>query len=108
MDAWQRFHFPTTKPTAQAIKAAIDPGAFFSAELPDMKPTSRRGWSDGGLCPFHNDSRPGSWKVNTETGAYRCFSCGESGGDVIAFAQARHGLTFPEALEKLASEWGVQ
>ncbi|NOV28588.1 hypothetical protein DDY07_02305 [Methylomonas sp. ZR1] len=44
-------------------------------------------------------------KLNTQTGGFKCFSCGAAGGDVIAFEQKRHGLTFPEALEKLAREW---
>jgi len=95
------------RPTAEAVKAAIDAGAFYRAELTTMKPTSRRGWVDGGLCPFHQDRNPGSWKVNTLTGAFRCYSCDAHGNDVIAFVMQRRGLSFPEALEALAGEWGV-
>ena len=106
LGAVERF-YSTAKPSAETIKKAINPGAFYARELPSMKPTTRRGWIDGGLCPFHSDTRPGSWKINTESGAYRCFSCGAAGGDVLAFTQARHALTFPEALERLAAEWGI-
>ncbi|HAJ19879.1 MAG TPA: hypothetical protein DCL95_07445, partial [Rhodospirillaceae bacterium] len=38
-----------------------------------------------GLCPFHADTRPGSFVVNKATGAFKCFSCGEQGGDIITF-----------------------
>jgi DNA primase len=34
-------------------------------------------------------------------GGFFCFSCGEKGGDVVAFVQRRYNLTFPEALKRL-------
>lgn len=72
-------------------------------------PTPRKSkWNNGGLCPFHDDANPGSFYVNFETGAFKCFSCGESGGDIIAFVMQRDSLEFLEALEKLANDWGVR
>ncbi len=50
---------------------------------------------------------PGSFYINLTTGAYKCFSCGEAGGDVIAFTMAVYGLQFVEALAKLADDWGL-
>jgi DNA primase len=88
------------------IKNSISPLDFYDYELPN--PTLKKvGWNDGGICPFHTDKRRGSLKVNTETGAFICFSCGSKGSDIIAFTMALHGLTFPEALKKLADEWGI-
>lgn len=64
-------------------------------------------WIDGGLCPFHSDNNPGSFKVNLETGAFKCHSCSQSGGDIIAFIQKRDGVSFLEALNFLKSKWEV-
>ena len=88
------------------IKAAIQPAYFYRHELPNA-PLKKYGWTDGGLCPFHADNKIGSFRINTTTGAYRCFACGTSGGDVIAYVMAVHGLNFTEALAKLASDWGL-
>ncbi|MCB1984482.1 MAG: hypothetical protein H6936_03215 [Burkholderiales bacterium] len=91
----------------KAIKAYIPPTEFYRVELPVMPSIRGNGWRDGGLCPFHNDKHKGSFRVNLETGAFVCFSCGSKGGDIIAFIQQRDGLSFPEALNKLTNEWGL-
>lgn len=89
------------------VKAYIPPADFYRAELPAMPPPRGGGWRDGGLCIFHADNHTGSFRVNLETGAFCCFSCGAKGSDIIAFIQQRDGLSFPEALCKLSDEWGV-
>ena len=66
----------------------------------------RRGREHTGLCPFHNEKTP-SFTVNDEKGFYHCFGCGAH-GDVIGFAMETEGLSFPEAIEKLAGEAGLQ
>jgi DNA primase len=58
-----------------------------------------------GLCPFHEDHRP-SMYVNPAKQIYKCFACG-AGGDVLKFVQAREGLTFPQAVERLAERAGI-
>ena len=99
--------YSTSRPDIQAIKSAITPADFYQQELPDMPRTQKGGWRDGGLCPFHSDNRAGSFRLNLDAGAYLCFSCGAKGGDIIAFTMQRDGLTFPEALQRLAEDWGV-
>ncbi len=88
------------------IKHSLTPLAFYRHELPKAK-LKKHGWNDGGLCPFHNDNNIGSFRINIETGAFKCFSCGEAGGDVVAFTMTLHGLRFSEALSQLVRDWGL-
>lgn len=59
-----------------------------------------------GLCPFHNEKTP-SFSVNRERQQYYCFGC-EKGGDALSFVMEFEGLSFAEALRKLADRAGVQ
>ena len=59
-----------------------------------------------GLCPFHDDHRP-SFNVNPGKQIFKCFACG-AGGDVVKFVQMREGLTFPQALRRLADRAGIK
>lgn len=90
----------------EQIKAAIAPRAYYQHELPGLT-LNKPGWNDAGLCVFHADTKNGSFRVNAVTGAFKCFSCGAAGGDVIAFEMERHSLGFTDALAKLASDWRV-
>lgn len=58
-----------------------------------------------GLCPFHNDTKP-SFSVSPTKQVYYCFGCGE-GGNVFTFVMKMEGITFAEALRKLAARAGV-
>ena len=57
-------------------------------------------------CPFHQDTKP-SFSVNPEGGFYYCFGC-QASGDIIEFYRAINGLEFPEAVEALAREAGLE
>ncbi len=63
------------------------------------------GGSLKGLCPFHEEKTP-SFNVTPSRGLYYCFSCAE-GGDVISFVQKMDGLTFAEAVERLAARANI-
>ncbi|MGD9743069.1 MAG: DNA primase [Dongiaceae bacterium] len=65
----------------------------------------KRGREYSGLCPFHNEKSP-SFTVNEEKGFFHCFGCGAH-GDVISFAMRNDGLSFPEAVERLAADAGL-
>ena len=54
------------------------------------------------ICPFHADTKP-SLRVRLDTGGFRCMVCGAHGGDVLAFHQQRHGLTFKAAAQQLGA-----
>ncbi|NNE57651.1 MAG: DNA primase [Hellea sp.] len=66
----------------------------------------RQGREFAGLSPFTNEKTP-SFFVNDDKGFYHCFSSGKH-GDVISFLMEVEGLSFPEAVEKLASEAGME
>jgi len=65
----------------------------------------RRGTRSLGLCPFHDEKTP-SFSVNTERGLFHCFGCSAS-GDTIGFVMKHDGLSFPEAVTRLAERYGV-
>jgi len=52
-------------------------------------------------CPFHGEKTP-SFVVSPSKQIYHCFGCGV-GGDSIKFVMELEKLTYPEAIEKLAS-----
>jgi DNA primase len=91
---------------ADFIKKSLPPLDFYRHELPTAS-FKKRGWNDGGLCPFHSDNKRGSFFINLESGAFKCYSCSMAGGDVIAFTMTLYGLKFAEALAQLASDWGL-
>ncbi len=91
---------------ADYIKRLLNPLDFYKHELPKAT-LKKHGWNDGGLCPFHVDNKIGSFRVNIETGAFKCFSCGAAGSDVIAFTMSLHGIQFIESLELLTRDWGL-
>ena len=66
----------------------------------------RKGRVMWGCCPFHGEKSP-SFKVENERRAYKCFGCGV-GGDAFKWLIETEGLSFPEAVEKLAAEAGVE
>lgn len=72
----------------------------------EVVPLKRAGRNLKGLCPFHNEKSP-SFTVHEEKQIYHCFGCG-AGGDVIQFTMQRDGLSFPEAVERLASRAGLE
>jgi DNA primase len=67
---------------------------------------ARRGREFVGLSPFNKEKSP-SFTVNDEKGFFHCFSSGEH-GDVFTFLMKTEGLSFPEAVERLASLAGLE
>lgn len=57
-------------------------------------------------CPFHKEKTP-SFHIQDDKGFYHCFGCGAH-GDVISFVMQQDGLSFKEAVEKLAEENGIE
>jgi len=58
-----------------------------------------------GLCPFHNEKTP-SFSIYADHQFFKCFGC-DAKGDVFNFVMKIEGLTFWEALKKLADQHGI-
>ncbi|UCF64608.1 MAG: DNA primase [bacterium] len=58
------------------------------------------------LCPFHTEKTP-SFTVSPDKQIFYCFGCG-AGGNVFNFLMRYEKITFPEALQKLAEEAGIE
>jgi DNA primase len=69
-------------------------------------PLKRAGREWKGLSPFNREKTP-SFTVNDQKGFYHCFSSGKH-GDVFTFLMETEGLSFPEAVERLAGEAGLE
>ena len=66
---------------------------------------TKKGSNYFGLCPFHNE-KSGSFSVNPGREMYKCFGCNKA-GDVFSFIMEEENMSFPEAVQKLAKECGV-
>jgi DNA primase len=65
----------------------------------------KRGNAYWGLSPFKKEKTP-SFTVDDNRRSYHCFATGNH-GDIIKFLTQTQGLTFPEAVEKLAEDAGL-
>jgi len=81
------------------------------ARLPVSQVVARRvqlkraGREYKGLSPFKTEKTP-SFTVNDQKGFYHCFASGEH-GDIFTFVMKTEGLSFTEAVDRLAQEAGV-
>ncbi len=85
------------------IKARIDLADLIGEYGIDLR---RLGGSVKACCPFHNEKTP-SFHIMPDKGFYHCFGCGEH-GDAFTFIQKYEGVTFMEAVRKLAERTGVK
>ncbi|MBN9036612.1 MAG: DNA primase [Rhizobiales bacterium] len=71
----------------------------------DRKKTNAPRGDFWACCPFHGEKTP-SFHCEDRKGRYHCFGCGVS-GDHFRFLTELDGLSFPEAVEKIADMAGV-
>jgi len=68
-------------------------------------PLKQKGKYYFGLCPFHNEKTP-SFSVTPDKQIFHCFGCAV-GGNIFNFLMQIEGLSYVEAIEKLAQRAGV-
>ena len=66
----------------------------------------RSGSNMFGLCPFHGE-KTASFSVAPDKGIYYCFGCHKGGGS-INFVMEVEGLSYPDAVRKLAQRVGME
>ena len=75
-----------------------DTTTYYESE--GLKLTGRGPWKTTS-CPFHGGSD--SMRINLAKGSYCCMSCGEKGGDVLAYHMAAHCLEFVDDAKALGA-----
>jgi DNA primase len=69
-------------------------------------PLKKAGANYAACCPFHSEKSP-SFTVSPTKQFYHCFGCGAH-GTAIGFLMEHAGKTFPDAVEDLAREAGLE
>ncbi|XZG69475.1 DNA primase [Chitinibacteraceae bacterium HSL-7] len=68
-------------------------------------PLKKAGQNYSACCPFHKEKSP-SFTVSPTKQFYHCFGCGVH-GSALNFVMEYEGLSFPEAVKKLAESVGL-
>src|SRR5476651_888822 len=85
------------------VLAKIDIVDLINTHIPLRK---KSGSNYFARCPFHNE-KSASFSVSQPKQFYYCFGCGAH-GNAIDFLMQHDRLTFPESIEMLAKEVGME
>ena len=94
--------FGVPESTIEEIRARTDLADLISSYGIQLR---RAGSDYMACCPFHHEKTP-SFHIQPDKGLYHCFGCGES-GNCFTFVQKQEGMTFIEAVKKLAAGCGI-
>lgn len=96
--------FPPT--FLEEIRDRVPISSLIGQRVPwDRKKTNAPRGDYWGCCPFHGEKTP-SFHCEDKKGRYHCFGCGVS-GDHFRFLTELDGISFPEAVERIADMAGV-
>lgn len=71
-------------------------------------PLEKRGRHMMGLCPFHKDTKLGSFVVTPDKGIWKCFTCGDPyAGNGVKFVSLYNNITYLEAAFQIAVNFNV-
>ncbi len=79
--------------------------ALLARWLPDGRVTGREFVARN---PTRHDRRPGSFRINMQTGKWADFATGDRGGDVVSLAAYLAGTGQADAARKLADMLGMR
>lgn len=97
-----RFSDSLLRQVRDRVSIADYAGKRLSWNKQKTRPAAGDYWA---CCPFHQE-KSASFHVLDQKGIFHCFGCGEQ-GDVFTLAMKLEGLSFPEAVEKMAELAGV-
>ncbi len=87
--------------TKERVRAATDLVDLVGSRL-ELR---RQGRNYVAICPWHADRRP-SLQINAEKQIWKCWVC-DIGGDAFNWVMQDEGISFPEAMQKLADRAGI-
>lgn len=71
--------------------------------LLDLRPSKPNGSGFAQVrCPLHGEAHP-SLSIHLGRGNWRCFACGEAGGDVLELYRRARGVSFTQAARELGA-----
>lgn len=71
-----------------------------------MSISRKRSRHQYGLCPFHSDTKEGSFVITDDKGMWECFTC-RVGGNSIKFISLFDNLDYLDAAVQIALEFGI-
>lgn len=77
------------------------PAEYYEALFGQISKQSANGWAVARCC-FHLPDRRPSLSINLNNGAYRCWSCGKKGRNIIYFHMELNGFDYKEAIQSLS------
>lgn len=90
----------------EEVRARASIAAYAGGKLSwDKGKTNRARGDFWACCPFHHEKSP-SFHVLDGKGIYKCFGCGAA-GNIFGLVQALEGVSFREAVERLAESCGL-
>ena len=90
-----------------AIRSRVNISAVVSRSVQWDRRKSLPGRGDfWACCPFHSE-KSASFHADDRKGRYHCFGC-KASGDIFTFLVEKEGLSFPEAVERLAADAGLK
>ena len=89
----------------EEAKLRVKEGNDLVALIEQYQQLKPRGQQMVSLCPFHAESSP-SFTVYPDAQFYRCHSCGKA-GDAFTWLMERDGLSFRQAMVRLAEHAGI-
>lgn len=90
----------------ETIDAILDRADIVEVVREHVPSLTKKGVDWVCCCPFHSEKTP-SFHVSPVRQTWHCFGACAEGGNVITFLMRADGLTFPQAVQRLAERYGI-
>ena len=112
---WAQIYSPKKQETLNLVMAGLIPQSFIDdllsridiVDVIDKRVSLKKtGKNYSACCPFHQEKTP-SFSVQPDRQFYYCFGCG-AGGNALGFVMNFEQQDFPQAVESLARDHGME